>query len=586
MIEVFSLVAIFWLPVLIVLIKKYLWDLYFWQIKEYRWDRFWTHIRWDLDEHNRNYYNIGVKFILFSTTVLLFDSPLLGLIGIVLSYIIWTFESFEYIADLIGGKVIKPALKNIRNILIMILLSSISLVIPYIVALPFAAIERDLSGVDTITEYFTSFSGSSVDILIPDVFILIGFLTLLGLFMDLASPFIVPIGVFVTWPFARLKRRMTINKAKAKFDLIRDRITLIGITGSQGKTTTKELLYEILKSKYRVAKTPENYNTDVGIASAILSEINEKTEIFIAEMGAYRKGEIKSMVKNFTPDISIITDIDTQHIGIFGGRENLKNAKSEIVRYMKTNGLAILNGDSDACRDVATELQNFVTLVSSEKENFKKLDRIEGPKKKYIKAEDIKSTKDSLHFTVRDNDQSYDLKLGDFGKHLVNNILISLAAASKLDMSLNEAASALEKSKIKLPRLVVETGDNNTLVLNDSYSSSFKGFIAAVKYMNEIKPKGKRIVITRGILELGREKKTVYKDLVHKIRKEIDILITNDPVLLDTFKHENSSVELVKVKNSEEMIYKFREFAQPEDVILLEGRLNPKVIKAVVSDKM
>ncbi len=588
MIELFALVTIFWIPVLIVLVKKYLWDLYYWQIKEYRWDRFWTHIRWDQEEQNRNYYNVGLKFILFATVTLIFEAPFLVLIAIVTSYIVWVFESFDFVSDIFTKKLIKPSLKNIRNILIMLFLIVISILLPLLLSIPFALLDRTSIDQYTVLEYFNNFFGSQIIFVYPDIFILIGLLTLLGLFLDLASPLITPFGVILTWPLSYIRRWMIINKAKKKFNSIRNQVTLIGITGSQGKTTTKELLYEVLKTKYKVAKTPENYNTDIGVSLAIMSEIQDDTEIFIAEMGAYKRGEIKKIVNSFTPDISLITDIDTQHIGIFGGRKELAEGKSEIVRYMRTNGLAVLNGDNEACREIADKLENFIILVSSDKGNFLKLNKIESPKRKYIKATNVKANNGSVSFTIKDNNEESKIRLVNFGKHLVNNVLEVIATATKLDMTISEVVNALEKTKIELPRLSIDTGDNNTIIINDSYSSSYKGFIAAVEFMNEIPmdKNAKRIVITKGILELGREKKTIYKDLMNKIRKDIDILITSDSLLYKTFEEENLNVEIIKVRTADDMIYKFREKAKPNDVVLLEGRLSPLVLQAIVSDQM
>ena len=580
MIETYSLIILFWIPVLIVLFKKYFWDLYFWQIKEYRWDRFWTHIRWDQSEPNRSYYSVGIKFILFSLTTLIIKVPQIALLAMIASYVIWVFESFEYISE-IKTNLIRPSIKSLRNILIIFYLFIISTLIPLLITLPFSLLDRSSNFIGFFSQSFNE----AQDFIYPDIFILIGFLTLFGLFMDLATPFFVTTGVFITWPISFLKRKLVIYRARKKIDLIRDKITLVAITGSQGKTTTKEILYEILKTKYKVVKTPENYNTDFGIASAILSGIKKNTEIFIAEMGAYRKGEIKGIVKNFTPDISIITDIDTQHIGIFGGRRQLKEAKAEAVKYMRTNGQAILNGDSEACRDIAKDLENFVTLVSSEMKNIKELKKLESPKKEYIISEKPKFDSNNISFSIKDNNSLTDVNLKGFGQHLVSNVLLAITAASKLGMSFEAAARALENSKIQLPRLTQETGDNNTIILNDSYSSSFKGFISAINYMNNIKFSGKRIVITKGIYELGREKRAIYKELASQTKNDFDILITSDTALSQAFTYNNTSLEIIKVSNFSEMIYQFREKASEGDIVLLEGRLNPKVIEVIISDQ-
>ncbi|MCA9386500.1 UDP-N-acetylmuramoyl-tripeptide--D-alanyl-D-alanine ligase [Candidatus Dojkabacteria bacterium] len=589
MIELISLVTIFWTPVVIVLLKKYLWDIYFWQLKEYRWDRFWTHIRWDHSEQNRSYTMITAKFILFSLVSLLFTEPILAAFGIVTSFVLFTFEAFDFVADVINKDVIKPSLKNIRNILIILILLALIILIPAIITTPFIAL-LDLAedGISTSNGIIANIYSSAETGVYPDVYVLFGLLTMFALFLDLASPFIVPIGVILTWPLAYIKRALIIKKAEVKLRNRKNPLTIIGITGSQGKSTTKEILYQILKKKYKAERTPENYNTDVGVALSILSEIKEDTEIFIAEMGAYRLGEIGKMVSHFTPDIGIITDIDTQHLGLFGGYANLRIAKSEMVRFMKNDGLAILNGDSTHCRAVAEELNKQTVLVSSEFSNRKVLELMENPKLKHIFADDIKETESKITFVLNDNDVSEKYSLKHAGKHLVNNILICVAASNHLGMTYSEISEVLNDIDLELPRLTYETGDNNTVVLNDSYNSSYKGFVAAVEYMNHLKKNQKlkkRIVITKGIYELGREKKAVYKNLVHELKKHIDVLVTTDPLLAKLARQDNLNVEIFNVKKYQDIIYYFREQVSEGDIVLLEGRLHPEVIKAIVSDK-
>ncbi|MCA9381492.1 UDP-N-acetylmuramoyl-tripeptide--D-alanyl-D-alanine ligase, partial [Candidatus Dojkabacteria bacterium] len=509
--------------------------------------------------------------------------------GIITSFVLFVFESFDFVTDILNKDIIKPSLKNIRNVLIILILLFIIILIPSLISAPFVAL-LDLAnqGISESSGFVANVYSSNNTGLYPDVYVLFGLLTMFALFLDLASPFIVPIGVFATWPLAYLKRALIIRKAENKLKNRENSLTIIGITGSQGKSTTKEILYQILKKKYKVERTPENYNTDVGVAMAVLSEIKADTEIFIAEMGAYRPGEISKMVGHFKPDIGIITDIDTQHLGLFGGHVNLRNAKAEMVRFMKNDGLAILNGDSTACRTIAEELEKLTVLVSSEGGNRKVLELMENPKLKHIFANDITETESRIVFDLNDNDISEKYSLKHAGRHLINNILICIAASNYLGMTYSEIAETLNKIDLELPRLSYETGDNNTVILNDSYNSAYKGFVAAVEYMNHIKKNqklNKRIVITKGIYELGRDKEAVYKNLIHELKKGIDVLVTTDPLLASLAKKDNLSVEIFNVKKYQDIIYYFRESVEPKDIVLLEGRLHPEVIKAIVSDK-
>jgi UDP-N-acetylmuramoyl-tripeptide--D-alanyl-D-alanine ligase len=586
--EVVILVTLFWAPALFVLIKKFLWDLYFWQLKEYRWDRFWTHIRWDQEESNRNFYFLGVKFILFACLTLLFESPVLALIALLLTYIIWVFESFEYIKDIILGQTIKASVRSFRNILILLINLSVPTIIVVLVTAPFTLIDRGKSVLSSpeLNEYIQSVTTASPAETIPDIFILLAFIGLIGLFFDIASPFFSPFGVFLTWPLSFLKRQQVIIKASKKYAALSGKLTMIAITGSQGKTTTKEILYEILKDRYKTAKTPENYNTDFGVATSILNEVHGNTDIFIAEMGAYRTGEIQKIVKMFPPDIGVITDISTQHIGLFGGYMKVAEAKSEIVRFLKPGGKAILNGDSNLCRSVASELGEFTVLVTTEKGNSESADLIETPKIKNVTAKNIEFKNNTLRFSFVDDDAVQEYEIHGAAKHLVSNFMIAISIAREVGMSLQEIAESIKKSKMTLPRLSFETGDNDTRILNDTYSSSVKGFKAAVEYLNEVYDgKGKRIIITKGILELGREKRSLYRDLVREMEGGFDVLITSDTLLSNIVKKENTSVQVVKVSKADEMLYSFRAISEPGDYILLEGRLSPSLVKNIISDK-
>jgi len=590
--EVIALICIFILPFFVVLIKNIFWDLYFWQIKEYRWDRFWTHIRWDQDSKSRNFFLISIKFILFSCITLFLNLPIIAIFGLIITYIVWTFESFEFLKDSIANTLRKPALKNPRNLLIIIMsLAFVSIVIAFL-SWPFIELSKDVrsNGFENGGEVLESLLVQNIDstetLIYPDIYILLMILTMFGLLIDLATPFWLPIFVFLTAPIAWFRRNITIFQAQRKLRLMKKRPIIIGITGSVGKTTTKEILYEVLKNKFKVAKTPENYNTAFGVAWAILNNVNNDTEVFIAEMGAYKKGEIKRMVKAFRNDISLITDIDTQHVGIYGSRENLASAKGEIIKYLNKTGIGILNGDNKYCRQLSTSSMAKLTYVSTDRKNDEKLDKLESSKVKVLKG--INNKAKGLTFTVFDQKEfKIDTKFEQ--DHLITNLMLVYATAKHLNMDGNEIKKELERVDMQLPRLTFDTGDNNTAIINDSYNSSRKGMIAAFEYMNKIKKEksfGKRIVITPGIKELGREKQKIYKSLSNKLKNDFDILITSDTLLYKTMLGVvNDSKKVLKIKKAKDSIYKVRKLSSPNDVILIAGRVDPKIIKELVSDK-
>ncbi|GAB4283770.1 MAG: hypothetical protein Kow0081_0500 [Candidatus Dojkabacteria bacterium] len=587
--ELLVLIILFWIPPLLVIIRRLFWDLYFWQIKEYRWDRFWTHVRWDSDDLQRDYLTLGIKFLLFSSTTFIFTAPEIAIIGIVLTYTFWVFESFELVKDLLLRKVIRPNLKSVRNILVITIFLIVLLVLIGVISSPFLNLTRD-ELTDSTLGYFSNTLNTSTenDLLLPDVFILLGFFTLLGLMTDISMPVIIPIFIAITAPLSWIRRQLFIRRGIAHYSKFKNNITFIGITGSQGKTTTKEILYEVLSNKFYVGKTEENMNTKFGLSHSILKNISKKTQIFIGEIGAYRKNEIKNIVTDFSPEIAVITDIDTQHVGLFGTRSDLAKAKSEII-FSDTN-VVVLNGDNHYCRTIAKNISDKkIYIFSRDKSNFKELKEIdENPNfiVIYLNKTTSKNNTTTLVVTLGGEKHMFEVKRIE-KNYLMDSILISLAVGIELGIDLNELFKVLANIEFKTPRLNIESGDNDTIIINDTYSSSRKGFLAAVELLNEYKKNEsqKRIIVTKGIYELGREKARIYNDLAQQTSNQFDYLITTDPLLWRVF-NEQKNVHAIKVKNVDEMIYNIRKLSEPNDIILLEGRLNPKIIKELVSDKM
>ena len=153
-------------------------------------------------------------------------------------------------------------------------------------------------------------------------------------------------------------------------------------------------------------------------------------------------------------------------------------------------------------------------------------------------------------------------------------------------MDLDLISERFEKLVFSLPRLQFDTGDNDTIILNDSYSSSRKGFILAVNEATKKKTSNsKLIVITKGTLELGGEKKKIYAELAYECAGKIDILITTDTTLSKAFKASNSNLVIENARSLDKILMSTRNYIQPGDVVLIEGRVEPQILKELVSDK-
>ena len=353
MVELTILLIIFWLPSILVIWKNILWDLYLWQVKEYRFDRMLSQLlsqEEDLKQSTVVYVSKIISFIIVVLYLFYPDSNIL-LIGIALTFLIFTFESLITIEKIIGRRLIRPKI-SFRNILILGL-SLIMIVSPCIIVLyPSLLVQRELlitpetSNQSNEILNFIPFTIEDTTIKVfPAATLALLFSTLFVLVLDLSTPIYISFFVFLTEPFAQIKRRRIITAAKNKISGL-ENLKVIGITGSYGKTTTKEMLYQILKEQYKVVKTPKNYKSAVGVAISVNTLLKKDTEVFIAEMGAYTVNEVKDATDIVKPDISIVTGIDSQHISLFGSQENILRAKFEIIEYAKKNAVAILNGDN------------------------------------------------------------------------------------------------------------------------------------------------------------------------------------------------------------------------------------------------
>jgi UDP-N-acetylmuramoyl-tripeptide--D-alanyl-D-alanine ligase len=583
--EFLVLACLFWMPPFLVFLRNVLWDLYLWQLKEFRWDRFWVYIRWDQEESNRKTGYIALKFLFFALVSQLFKYDLLAMTGIFLAYSLWFNQAINFLYSVFTNQARRPSAKNIRSLIIIAFVSIIFITITLFITLPFAGLERENISYENIVPEISTAQINRSAFIYPDVYLFLGLSTLVGILLDLCTPFLVAIGVGITYPIARIKRQLLIHRAKKFLKKNNPDLVIIGITGSEGKTTTKEILYAILSKKYKVAKTPKNLNTDVGLAKAILQTVTKDTQIFIAEMGAYRKGEIKAATKHFPPEIAIVTSLDRQHIGIFGSKENLFAAKSEIVKGLQQDGVAILNADNEQIRDMHELFTGKSIFVTQNSKIFKKTISKKDPELSAIWVENTLTSKSKIQFKLHTIDEESKFTIKTPLDHLVINFALSIATARELNMSTKEIAKALEELDIKLPRLEISNGDNNTTILNDTYNSSFNGFIAAIKTMNKMRhPQSKRIVVAKGIYELGRYKKETYEELFAAIRNKYDVLITEDSLLAMLAKKNNTHAQIFKYSTPEEAIEIFWKIVEKGDTILLEGRLHPKIIQEIISE--
>jgi len=287
-------------------------------------------------------------------------------------------------------------------------------------------------------------------------------------------------------PFEYAFKTVSIIKTKYKITANK-KLKVIAITGSYGKTSIKEILYQLIKDKYKTLRTPESYNTIFGISKMIDFELDETYEIFICEMAAYKKGDIKELCNMVPPHYGILTGITTQHLERFGNLNNIIKTKFELYDSIKNKENMVINLNN----------QNIISEVK--KRNIIKPIG-------YIKATNMSFSKNGSEFEFTYKNKRYQVTTKLFGIFNIENILGALTMALKLNIDTEYLIKKINKLVPIQSRFVLKTLDNSTLVDNTFSSNevTFKKTIETAKMVN-----GKKVLITPGLVELGEHEEKI-----------------------------------------------------------------------------
>ncbi|MCL6509412.1 MAG: UDP-N-acetylmuramoyl-tripeptide--D-alanyl-D-alanine ligase [Anaerolineae bacterium] len=284
---------------------------------------------------------------------------------------------------------------------------------------------------------------------------------------------------------------------RARFNL-----RVIGITGSVGKTTTKELVAQVLSMRYRVLKTEGNYNNEIGIPLTLL-KLRPEHECAVIEMGMYGLGEIAAYCRWARPQVGVVTIVAPVHLSRLGTIENIVKAKSELPAALPSEeegGVAILNDDDERVRGMAAVTKARVI-------NYGLTPRAD------VWADNIESFGlDGIAFTLHYGRGSWLAKLPLIGRHSVQTALRAAAVGLVEGMDLGDVIEGLRTPPAQL-RLVVAKGPFNSLVLDDTYNASAESTIAALNLLAEIEGEGPRIAVLGDMLELGDAEKQAHDEV-------------------------------------------------------------------------
>lgn len=322
-------------------------------------------------------------------------------------------------------------------------------------------------------------------------------------------PLLVPVVHICTVPLEALLRKNYIRLAKNKLKKFPD-LTIIGLTGSYGKTSVKYILNKLLGEKYSVCITPHSFNTPMGVTKVVLKYLKKHHNLLIVEMGATAVGDIKYLCDIVHPQHAIITGVGSQHYETFGSVQNIAKTKFELIESLPPNGIAVFNGTGESKRlfQKAT-LQNkcFVDIEGNGE----------------VQAKNIKLGTAGTSFELCHNGKSQKCFTVLLGRHNVQNILLASAMAIKLGVALEDIAKNLQEVEPVRHRLEASTTGNIT-ILDDAYSANEEGAKCALEVL-ALFDECVKICVTPGIVELGVREKEVNVEFGKQIAATADFVV-------------------------------------------------------------
>lgn len=312
--------------------------------------------------------------------------------------------------------------------------------------------------------------------------------------------------------------------ARAYFEALSPKA--VAVTGSCGKTTTKEMLFNVFSQKYsNTLKTAGNYNSIIGLPLTVC-RLSKEDQAAVFEMGTGHKGEIKTMCSIVPPDIAVITNIGTSHIEFFGSQEAIADEKCDIFRAVKPNGTIVINADdamlakviddkSFSCNKISYGIYSKADVTASNIEAFSDGDAV------------------YTEFDINYNSHSVRAKISTLGIHNVYNALAAAAAGLADNISLESIAHGLAEFVPDDMRMKVFKCADGVTVISDVYNSNPQAVKASVKVLNDM-AKGRKIVILGDMLEQGDVAEAAHTDIGRYAARFANILITRGDMAIFT----------------------------------------------------
>ncbi len=356
--------------------------------------------------------------------------------------------------------------------------------------------------------------------------------------------------------------------------------SVIGITGSYGKTSTKDFVTTILSGAYSVLKTEASKNSSIGISETVLSTLVDTHQMFVVEMGAYNVGEIKEMTELVRPNIGIITAINAQHQDLFGSMETTMKAKYELLQGLTRNKIAIVNEDIEETHAMglwAKQEGVHVWFVTRDKKLYTDATF-------WIDA--VASDTSSVTFMLHYKKEKEKITVSISGEHFVMNIALAVAAAVASGLSFREACTYAHRIQRSGNVMRLHIGIKGETLINDTFNNNPEAAIAGLEYLAKFSKK--KILVFQPMIELGTFTDSSH-ERVGKVAGSVcdEIILTNDnfskPFIQGV--HETNPNISVHILPAEKAAQHIKQSISAGDAVLFKGKEAEFVWKHMVGKK-
>ncbi len=333
-------------------------------------------------------------------------------------------------------------------------------------------------------------------------------------------------------------------------------VKVVGVTGSVGKTSTRDMIYSVIKQKYHTLKTEGNYNNEIGLPLTILRYVNE--EVMVLEMGMNHLKEMSRLSYIARPDIACITNVGTAHIGELGSRENILKAKLEIVDGMKEGSSLVINDDNDMLHTVSLENMNVIRCGHQDEDQYC--------------LKNVVLNENDSDFDVMIDGQLEHFHLNVQGEHNVSNALIAIAIGRALDIDVAAIQKGLADFVLTKNRMDVINIDHGVTLIDGTYNANVDSMISSLAVLSRYQRR--KIAVLADMLELGDYSESLHRQVGKSVvDHHIDVLacVGKEAHYIGEEALKQGMKEVYCFDDNEALLAFLKEELEEKDIVLLKG---------------